>query len=367
MRSVYVSFYEAYPPVSGAASVTWNCARRSPREVTLIQLSGTAGEDVVDGVRVVRLVGSGRGVGKLIAIRKLVGQIVGHCRTIDPDVIVLEGASWAVYHWMLLRALRRAGLRARVWYHSHNVEKLLRRDRNGRAIATVTGWAEGRLLRGADRAFAVSPVDQAQFLALYGAKTDLWPNGVDLERFESVSDEQIARAREAMGIGDQAVLFMGLYAYPPNTRAVDFLNDQVMPKVRERLPGAQLVVLGGQVPYARPWMINPGVVPFEQLPAVVKACAVGAAPVFEGSGTRLKILEYGAAGLAVVSTRKGAEGLDVVDGESILLREDAAGFAEGIGTALDRHQRRTLGAALRQVVAAGYGYDGILRRVWGTA
>lgn len=365
MRSVYVSFYEAYPPVSGAASVTWNCARRSPGKVTLIQLSSTAGEDVVDGVRVVRLVGSGRGVGKLIAIRKLVGQIVGRCRTIDPDVIVLEGASWAVYHWMLLRAIRRAGLRARVWYHSHNVEKLLRQDRNGRAIATVTGWAEGRLLRGADRAFAVSTVDQAQFRELYGAATDLWPNGVDVERFDAVSDADVASARERLGIGDCAVLFMGLYAYPPNTRAVDFLNNEVMPRVRERRPEAQLVVLGGRVPYARPWMINPGVVPFEQLPAVVKACAVGAAPVFEGSGTRLKILEYGAAGLAVVSTRKGAEGLDVTDGESILLREGGEGFAEGIAMALDPTQRRRLGTALRDVVASVYGFGRIVGGVWG--
>lgn len=367
MKAVYVSFYEAYPPVSGAASVTWNCARRSPGEVTLIQLSSTAGESVVDGVRIVRLVGSGRGVGKLIAIRRLVGQIVERCRLIDPKVIVLEGASWAVYHWMLLRAIRRGGLRARVWYHSHNVEQLLRRDRNGRAIAAVTGWAEGRLLRGADRSFAVSPVDQTQFRELYGAPTDLWPNGVDVERFDAVSDDQVQQARTAHGIGDEAVLFMGLYAYPPNTRAVDFLNNEVMPRVRERRPGAQLVVLGGQVPYERPWMINPGVVPFEQLPAVVKACAVGAAPVFEGSGTRLKILEYGAAGLAVVSTRKGAEGLDVIDGESILLHEDAAGFAEGIVSALQAARRDGLGSALREVVATGYGYEGTLRRVWGTA
>ncbi|HMO86769.1 MAG TPA: glycosyltransferase, partial [Lacipirellulaceae bacterium] len=153
----------------------------------------------------------------------------------------------------------------------------------------------------------------------------------------------------------------------PTTRAVDFLNNEVMPRVRERRPGAQLVVLGGQVPYTRPWMINPGVVPFEQLPAVVKACAVGAAPVFEGSGTRLKILEYGAAGLAGGSTRKGAEGLDVIAGESILLREDGAGFTEGIVHALGPARRDGLGSALREVVATGYGYEGILRRVWGMA
>jgi glycosyltransferase involved in cell wall biosynthesis len=318
----------------------------------------------VEGVRVITLVGSGRGWKKLIAILKLVRQVVTHCRIVDPDVIVLEGASWASYHWMLLRALRRARLRARVWYHAHNVEKTLRADRNGWAIAKVTGWAEGRLMRGADRAFAVSAVDAGKFKALYGAETALWANGVDVDRFAAVTIEQIQSVRSQYGIPQRAVLFMGLYDYPPNTRAVDFLNMQVMPVVRARVTDATLVVLGGQVPYDRPWMINPGVVPFADLPAVVSACAVGVAPVFEGSGTRLKILEYGAAALAVVATRKGAEGLDVTDGGSILLCENDVAFAEAIAAVLTTNLRGRLGAALREVVYRGYDYRGILQGVW---
>lgn len=364
LRSVYVSFYEAFPPISGAASVTWNCARRSSGEVTLIQLGATASEQLVDAVRVSTLVGSGRGVGKLLAIRRLVGRVVAHCQRIDPDLIVLEGASWAVYHWMLLHALRGAGLRAEIWYHSHNVEQRLRLERNGPLIATVTGLAERRLLRGVHRAFAVSAVDQANFRALYGVQTDLWPNGVDIERFDAVTAAQVAQAREAHGIGDQSVLFMGLYTYPPNKRAVDFLDQQVMPRVHERLPDAQLVVLGGRVPLERPWLINPGVVPFEQLPIMVKACAVGVAPVFEGSGTRLKILEYMAARLPVIATTKGAEGIDAVAGTDILLAEDAERFAAGIlGALTDPALADRLGAAGHALVASRYGWDAIMSQV----
>jgi hypothetical protein len=51
VRVVYVSFYGVYPPVSGAASVTWNCGRFTAGEVTLIQLGSTCGDEFVDGVR----------------------------------------------------------------------------------------------------------------------------------------------------------------------------------------------------------------------------------------------------------------------------------------------------------------------------
>jgi glycosyltransferase involved in cell wall biosynthesis len=54
------------------------------------------------------------------------------------------------------------------------------------------------------------------------------------------------------------------------------------------------------------------------------------APLRLGSGTRLKILESMAWGLPVVSTVRGAEGLDVLDEEHLLLHDDPQSFAEAI-------------------------------------
>jgi glycosyltransferase involved in cell wall biosynthesis len=62
------------------------------------------------------------------------------------------------------------------------------------------------------------------------------------------------------------------------------------------------------------------------LPYLEQACVV-TLPIAWGSGTRLKILEAFAVGRPVVSTAKGAEGLDVVDGEHLLIRDDAAAIA----------------------------------------
>ena len=57
---------------------------------------------------------------------------------------------------------------------------------------------------------------------------------------------------------------------------------------------------------------------------------VAVVPLLAGSGTRLKILEAWAAGLPVVSTTLGAEGLPVCDGENILLADGAVHFAEAV-------------------------------------
>jgi glycosyltransferase involved in cell wall biosynthesis len=248
----------------------------------------------------------------------------------DPDIVVLEGASWALYHRLLLTALRRRLPQVTVVYHAHNVEYDLRRAKSGRVIVALTAWAEGGLLRQTDHAFAVSTVDAQRFRELYNIECALLPNGVDVARFAAATPGQVEMLRTRYAIGPHAILFMGLYAYAPNTQAVRFLVDEVMPRVLATAPDAQLVVTGGEVPFRHPWLINPGVIPFDEVPAMIRACSVGTAPIFSGSGTRLKILECMAAGTPVVSTVKGAEGVCVVDGASILLAEHGEGFARAI-------------------------------------
>jgi glycosyltransferase involved in cell wall biosynthesis len=80
--------------------------------------------------------------------------------------------------------------------------------------------------------------------------------------------------------------------------------------------------------------------PFASLSAV-QVCI---APLRSGSGTRLKIIEAWAAQRAVVSTGIGAEGLDAVDGESILLADSAELFGAAV-------TRLLLDEALKQKIA----------------
>jgi glycosyltransferase involved in cell wall biosynthesis len=82
---------------------------------------------------------------------------------------------------------------------------------------------------------------------------------------------------------------------------------------------------------------------------------VSVIPLRIGSGTRMKILEGGAMGKAMVSTSVGAEGLDFVPGKEILIADTPQQFAASIVELLrDPVRRRRLGEAARQRVGANY-------------
>ena len=81
-------------------------------------------------------------------------------------------------------------------------------------------------------------------------------------------------------------------------------------------------------------------------------------PLLAGSGTRLKILEAWAAGLPVVSTTLGAEGLPVRDGENILLADGAAAFAGAVSRLLACTESRREAGHGWQIIAGKGVYMG---------
>jgi len=92
------------------------------------------------------------------------------------------------------------------------------------------------------------------------------------------------------------------------------------------------------------------------------ACFI--APLRFGGGTRLKLLDAWAMGKAIVSTSSGAEGLGGVDGEDLLLAEDAARFADAVVRVLrDPALRSRLEAGGRAAVETRFSWDVIGRRM----
>jgi len=135
---------------------------------------------------------------------------------------------------------------------------------------------------------------------------------------------------------------MGLLGFPPNDEALRFLIGLFDGVVRKN-PGARLAVLGGKVRESAPWLVNPGMIPFMDVPAVIRSSSLGLAPVFAGSGTRIKILEYAAAGIPVIATTKGAEGLPLKDRVHLRLADNEAAFIAAIN---DLYQDRPAAEAM---------------------
>ena len=115
------------------------------------------------------------------------------------------------------------------------------------------------------------------------------------------------------------ILFLGSLDWRPNLDAVDQLLDTIFPAVRAQEPSARLCLVGRNPPEAlrRRVQATPGVELHANVPDVrpfLARSALMVVPLRIGGGSRLKILEAFAAGLPVVSTRIGAEGLDAENG-----------------------------------------------------
>lgn len=139
---------------------------------------------------------------------------------------------------------------------------------------------------------------------------------------------------------DKKVLFCGSLNYEPNRRGLHWFNEGPWPIIKERDPEARLIVVGygaKETDFAElradPRVDFIGEV--DEVPPWYHKTSIAVAPILEGSGTRVKILEAMTLGNPVVSTIVGAEGIETADGDDILLRNAPDQFADAVVSLLN--------------------------------
>lgn len=173
------------------------------------------------------------------------------------------------------------------------------------------------------------------------------PNGVDLERFSF-------KPRS----GGRRLLFIGGVDYNPNLDAARWLLDEIWPLIRKGCPAAELLLAGRNTESLTSAGLPAGVTCLGD-PADVPVCYAAAdtllVPLRIGAGTRLKILEAMAAGLPVVTTSRGSEGISALSGEHLLVADSPAEFAAACLRLLTEPTlARSLAANARQLVEDNY-------------
>jgi glycosyltransferase involved in cell wall biosynthesis len=238
---------------------------------------------------------------------------------------------------LLRRRAKAERSRVRGAYLAHQAELLERLARR---------WSGGMALN-----IAVSPDDQSELERLApGASVVQVPNGVDVDAF------QPATATEA------GVVSVGGINWFPNRDALAYFCEDILPRVRAIVPGASMSWVGRAEEEERAdYRTRHGVKLTGYVPDIrplVRDAACFVVPLRVGGGTRLKILDAWAMGKAIVSTSIGCEGLDAVDGENILIRDTADGFAAAVADVLrDASLRARLGRAGRATVERVYSWE----------
>jgi glycosyltransferase involved in cell wall biosynthesis len=210
-----------------------------------------------------------------------------------------------------------------------------------------------------DHVIAVSPQDAEVFRRDFGVRsvTDV-PTGVDTEYFRPSGRE--ARLPHEL-------VFTGSMDWLPNEDAILWFAAEILPRVRARVPGATLTVVGrNPTPAVRALDGAGGVTVTGSVPDVrpyIERAAAFVVPIRIGGGTRLKIYEAMAMGRAVVSTAVGAEGLPVRDGVDAVLADAPDAFADAVVALLtDPARAEAVGREAAAMVRARYGWDAVTAR-----
>ncbi len=259
-------------------------------------------------------------------------------------------------------------------YNSYNVETLMARDMFGTSIQgrLATRWirrAEKQLLHESDIVLACSPEDREIFVRQFNVpftKIEIIPNGVDIHHIKpAASSEQRLLAREKLGVnGTRPVcFFIGSY-HPPNIEAVDFIIQQLA----IHFPEAHFLIAGKvnkafedrDIPDNVRMM---GLIEEEDKQALLHGADVALNPMLSGSGTNLKMLDFLAAGLPILSTPHGARGLQVENRYQAIVAEPDE-FRESLSELLgDQTLRDILREEARNHAVDNFSWDTIGEKV----
>ena len=365
LRVLAVATKSPWPPIGGgsvALHTLLTALAGAGMEVTLVAPGPTARDDSAAGyrVRVVPVaprtwaaVAPHLACGLPAAVARfrlpLLGRAVeDEVTAFAPDVVHLEQLHLA---WLLPALVPVVPVVLR----QQNVESLLLR-RLARLRRPPFSWLlrreaarladlECRACRAAHAVAAISDVDAARLRELApGASVTTLP----------VPFAAAAPAAGARLAGDPPLVALGSFDWAPNRDGVTWFLRTVWPELRRLLPGAVLHLAGPGsdtlVPRHRPAVVCHGVVPSTD--ELFDPQGIALVPLRIGSGVRLRILEAWAAGIPVVTTPVGGEGLVAGDGDGAALAETPQAFAAAVtAVAADAALRSRLVARGRERLA----------------
>jgi len=239
-------------------------------------------------------------------------------------------------------------------------ERVLREDHLTRRLLARLSWLKlkrysSRLLEDFNSSTVVSEKEYhiiARNFPAHKGKVEVLPNGVDFREYQNVKVDRRPKH----------LIFSGSFTYLANYQAMQWFIGEVYPFVREQIPDVRLIITGDHANLPLPSLENVILAGYvEDIKSLIASCDVSIVPIWSGGGTRLKILEAMAVGTPVVSTYKGAEGLQAQNGEHLLIADDPQIFAAHvIDLLLNKNRREYLSSNAVQLIKDRYDWQIIM-------
>lgn len=218
---------------------------------------------------------------------------------------------------------------------------------------------EERAWRECSLCFTVSENERKTIAAALGDDRKLITMvGVDLSRFEFLPKNEQGKR----------ILFVGGLNYYPNLDSARYLLQDIFPRILAKDPGVGLDMVGIEL-----WRVAElcssidGVESHENVPEILpwfRGADLLVIPLRYGAGIRIKILEAMSAGLPIVATSKGCEGLLVEHGRELLIADDPELLAAEVLRLLNAQDLRiSLAENARRFVAEHYSWETLVQRM----
>jgi len=229
--------------------------------------------------------------------------------------------------------------------HEHNSLKQLLYRREARALACY----EADVYRDFDHVVAVTEDDRQILQRLVADHSS-----ADATSALSSSTIPICVDPEEQPMVDRtpsprAITHLGTMFWPPNVEGVRWFTRKIFPRVLEQVPEARLVIIGKNPP--KEILALEGEFSSVEITGYVAdphpylaETAAFIVPVRSAGGMRVKIVDAWCWGVPTISTTIGAEGIEVRDGENILIADTVEAFANAVSRLL---QEPALGKRLR--------------------
>jgi len=282
---------------------------------------------------------------------------------IQADIIQMEFPTFAPL-MLFLRLLRKP-----IVLNEHGVEAYFIKELSkalekplSKAQYIKTFFLEWLAVKLSTVIFTCSAQDAKKLQAKYKIpcnKIVIVPNGVDDDFFNHVTPYSYNKP---------TAIFIGNFDHAPNIYAAKMIVNEIAVYARKEKENLFFALVGRNPPQWLNKRKNKNYVEVfgnvKDVRPYIDGADVAIAPIYHGSGTRIKILEYMVLSKPVVSTPKGAEGLDVENGKHMLLRNTPEEFAEAIRELLSNKKLATrIGRNGQKLATEKYLWKNIVRKV----
>ncbi len=190
--------------------------------------------------------------------------------------------------------------------------------------------------------------------------------GLGVEIYPNVVDTQFHRSSGPPG--PSSILFVGNFRHAPNVEGIRWFMGNVYPRIRKGAPELDLTIVGPSPPRdirelgRKKGIEVTGYV--EDVRPYFENSSVFLCPMTTGGGMRGKVLEAMSMARPVVSTSRGAEGIQALDEEGLFTADEPQDFADTVLRLLQEPEKRVaVGENARNLVKERYSFDAVFPRI----